>query len=159
VMIAMALACNPGLILADEPTTALDVTIQAQILTLLRTLQAEHGSAVMLITHDLGVVAENCDHVGVMYAGRMVEMCPVAELFKAPLHPYTQGLMACVPRLDDPNDRELATIPGVVPGLLDLPQGCAFCTRCPKAFDRCFKESPTCLFPHQEHMVRCWLYE
>ena len=159
VMIAMALSCSPSLVLADEPTTALDVTIQAQILKLLRTLQAEEKSAVMLITHDLGVVAENCDHVGVMYAGRMVEMCTVTELFASPLHPYTQGLMACVPRLDESGDHELATIPGVVPGLLDLPQGCAFNTRCPRAFARCFKEAPGRLMPHQGHMVRCWLYD
>ena len=159
VMIAIALACNPGLILADEPTTALDVTIQAQILTLLRTLQKEHGTAIIFITHDLGVVAENCDQVGVMYAGRMVELCSVVELFAAPLHPYTRGLMACVPRLDDTDDRELFTIPGVVPGLLDLPVGCAFCTRCSRAFDRCFQQAPERLFPHAGHMVRCWLYE
>jgi peptide/nickel transport system ATP-binding protein/oligopeptide transport system ATP-binding protein len=158
VMIAMALACNPSLILADEPTTALDVTIQAQILKLLRSLRSEHGSAVILITHDLGVVAENCDHVAIMYAGAMMEVCTVSELFADPLHPYTKGLMACVPRIDDLNGRELATIPGVVPGLLDLPSGCPFSNRCDRAFDRCFVERPERFFPKEGHMVRCWLY-
>jgi peptide/nickel transport system ATP-binding protein/oligopeptide transport system ATP-binding protein len=158
VMIAMALACNPSLILADEPTTALDVTIQAQILKLLRSLRSEHGSAVILITHDLGVVAENCDHVAIMYAGAMMEVCTVSELFADPLHPYTKGLMACVPRIDDLNGRELATIPGVVPGLLDLPSGCPFSNRCDRAFDRCFAERPKRFFPKDGHMVRCWLY-
>lgn len=158
VMIAMALACNPSLILADEPTTALDVTIQAQILKLLRSLRSEHGSAVILITHDLGVVAENCDHVAIMYAGAMMEVCTVSELFADPLHPYTKGLMACVPRIDDLNGRELATIPGVVPGLLDLPSGCPFSNRCDRAFDRCFVERPERFSPKEGHMVRCWLY-
>ncbi len=158
VMIAMALACRPALILADEPTTALDVTIQAQILGLLRSLREEYGTSVLLITHDLGVVAENCDHVAVMYAGSMMEMCSVAELFAHPLHPYTKGLMACVPGLDASDDGQLATIPGVVPDLLDLPAGCPFSNRCPKAFERCFSGCPAPSFPQKGHMVRCWLY-
>jgi oligopeptide/dipeptide ABC transporter ATP-binding protein len=158
VMIAMALACSPSLILADEPTTALDVTIQAQILKLIRVLRTEHDTAVILITHDLGVVAENCDHVAVMYAGAMMEECAVSRLFADPLHPYTRGLMACVPKIDDPDGHELATIPGVVPGILDLPKGCPFSNRCDRAFDRCFVERPGRFFPEKGHMVRCWLY-
>ncbi|WP_462324026.1 ABC transporter ATP-binding protein [Desulfoplanes sp.] len=158
VMIAMALACDPALILADEPTTALDVTIQAQILKLIRSLRSEQGTSLVLITHDLGVVAENCDHVAVMYAGALMEMCTVRELFAEPLHPYTQGLMACVPRIDDADGRALATIPGVVPNLLDLPKGCPFSNRCDRAFDRCSVERPGRLFPREGHMVRCWLY-
>ncbi|GAU07914.1 ABC transporter ATP-binding protein [Desulfoplanes formicivorans] len=159
VMIAMALACNPSLLVADEPTTALDVTIQAQILKLIRSLRSEYGTSVILITHDLGVVAENCDHVAVMYAGIMMEMCTVGDLFADPLHPYTKGLMACVPRIDDTSGRKLATIPGVVPGLLDLPAGCPFSNRCNRVFDRCLAERPPRLFPLRGHMVRCWLYD
>jgi oligopeptide/dipeptide ABC transporter ATP-binding protein len=159
VMIAMALACNPSLLVADEPTTALDVTIQAQILKLIRSLRSEYGTSVILITHDLGVVAENCDHVAVMYAGVLMETCAVKDLFADPLHPYTKGLLACVPRIDDASGRKLATIPGVVPGLLDLPGGCPFSNRCNRAFDRCFSQRPPRLFPLKGHMVRCWLYD
>lgn len=126
VMIAMALSCNPRVLIADEPSTALDVTVQAQILELLKRLQRETGMAVILITHDLGVVAETCDDVAVMYAGRIAERGPVGDIFARPLHPYTQGLMACLPKLDHPPKTPLPVIPGMVPGLRDLPVGCRF---------------------------------
>ncbi len=131
VMIAMALSCSPRVLIADEPSTALDVTVQAQILDLLRRLQNETGMAVILITHDLGVVAETCDDVAVMYAGRIAERGPVESIFKRPLHPYTQGLMNCLPKLDHPPKTPLPVIPGSVPGLIDLPAGCRFASRCP----------------------------
>ena len=159
VMIAMALACNPKLLIADEPTTALDVTIQAQILDLMRGLKQRIGSAIMLITHDLGVVAETAERVVVMYAGRKVEEAPVAALFANPLHPYTQGLLGAVPRLGSslsgaPRDR-LAEIPGQVPGLIgDLP-GCLFAGRCPRATELCRREAPAIL-PHAPgHFAAC----
>lgn len=131
VMIAMALSCNPRVLIADEPSTALDVTVQAQILDLLKRLQNETGMAVILITHDLGVVAETCDDVAVMYAGRIAERGPVESIFNRPLHPYTQGLMNCLPKLDHPPKTPLQVIPGSVPGLGDLPAGCRFASRCP----------------------------
>jgi len=161
VMIAMALACRPRLIIADEPTTALDVTIQAQILDLLQTLQDTRHTAILLITHDLGVVAEVADHVLVMYTGRVVEEAPVADLFKSPLHPYAQGLMKSIPGLaKTKGTRRLETIPGVVPSLLALPPGCKFNTRCPHAFDKCLADpEPPLLIPEDGHPVRCWLYE
>ena len=132
VMIAMALACNPALIIADEPTTALDVTIQAQILDLMNNLKARHGTSILLITHDLGVVAEMAQSVAVMYAGHIVEYAPVETLFSDPMHPYTLGLMASIPSFDDPIplDRMLKTISGIVPSLIDLPPGCKFAGRC-----------------------------
>jgi oligopeptide/dipeptide ABC transporter ATP-binding protein len=133
VMIAMALSCNPKVLIADEPTTALDVTVQAQILDLIRRLQKQTGMAVLLITHDLGVVAETCDEVAVMYAGRLVERAPVHELFAHPLHPYTRGLLDCLPKLDQVPKTPLPVITGRVPGLRDLPSGCRFAPRCPKA--------------------------
>ncbi|MEP4078933.1 ABC transporter ATP-binding protein [Haloferula sp.] len=129
VVIAMALACRPDLLIADEPTTALDVTVQAQILDLLKQLQAEMGMSVILITHDLGVIAENCDEVAVMYAGRVVERAPVKMLFENPLHAYTRGLMASIPRLETPSKSVLPTIPGMVASLVDLVPGCRFCQR------------------------------
>ncbi|MGB6220915.1 ABC transporter ATP-binding protein [Haloferula sp.] len=129
VVIAMALACRPDLVIADEPTTALDVTVQAQILDLLKKLQAEMGMAVILITHDLGVIAENCDEVAVMYAGRIVERAPVKKLFANPLHAYTRGLLASIPRLETPTKSVLPTIPGMVASLVDLVPGCRFCQR------------------------------
>ncbi len=156
VMIAMALANDPDLIFADEPTTALDVTIQAQILDLMRRLQAEKGSGIVLITHDLGVVAETAQRVAVMYAGQVVEEAPVAELFGAPAHPYTQGLLASVPRLGV--KRVLAPIPGMVPGIFDLPSGCRFRPRCAKAFARC-EEAPPLFAAAPGHSSRCWLCE
>jgi len=146
VMIAMALACNPELIIADEPTTALDVTIQAQILDLLKRLQAERGMAVMLITHDLGVVAESCDAVVVMYAGRVVEQAPVRALFRQPAHPYTAGLLRSIPSFHDVQGgaagARLKTIPGMVPSLRKLPVGCRFRDRCERALEVCAKVDP-----------------
>ncbi|SNR81095.1 peptide/nickel transport system ATP-binding protein [Humidesulfovibrio mexicanus] len=156
VMIAMALVNDPELLFADEPTTALDVTIQAQILDLMRRLQAEKGSGVMLITHDLGVVAETAHRVAVMYAGQVVEEAPAADLFAHPAHPYTQGLMASVPRLGV--RRTLAPIPGMVPGIFDLPAGCRFRPRCAHAHARCQEIPP--LFPTGTgSAARCWLCE
>ena len=159
VMVAMAIACNPGLIIADEPTTALDVTIQAQILALLDDLREKQGMSILLITHDLGVIAEMAEQVLVMYTGRVVEHGSVRELFENPLHPYTQGLMRSMPSRVIGNGRErLKPIPGVVPSLLALPPGCKFNTRCPWSFDRCFREEPGLLTPAGGHPVRCWLY-
>jgi oligopeptide/dipeptide ABC transporter ATP-binding protein len=160
VMIAMALSCNPHLLIADEPTTALDVTIQAQILELLNQLKAELGMAVMLITHDLGVVADTAARVAVMYAGRVVEEAPVLELFTNPLHPYTQGLLNSIPRIEKSERRpRLQAIPGMVPDLLDLPRGCKFQARCSKVFEACRGEEPP-LKPvgPANHPVRCCLY-
>jgi peptide/nickel transport system ATP-binding protein len=161
-MIAMALACNPKLLIADEPTTALDVTIQAQILDIILELQHQLGTAVILITHDLGVVAETAQRVIVMYAGRKVEEARVDELFARPLHPYTHGLMASIPRLSlmrgesGRSDHRLAEIPGMVPALTDLPTGCVFAPRCAFAEDRCRKQYP----PYEEkrpgHWAACW---
>ena len=159
VMIAMAIACNPRLIIADEPTTALDVTIQAQILSLLNDLRETHGMAILLISHDLGVIAEMAEQVLVMYAGRIVEQTGVKELFENPLHPYTQGLMRSVPgRMTGNGRNRLEPIPGVVPSLVALPLGCKFNTRCPWSFDRCFREEPELTAPAGGHPVRCWLY-
>ncbi len=142
IMIAMALLCGPELIIADEPTTALDVTIQAQILDLIRRAKDELGTAVILITHDLGVVAGLADRVGVMYAGRLVELGDVRQIFNAPQHPYTKGLLACTPRLDDVATAALATIPGQPPNLQRLPSGCAYHPRCLSVMDRCRGEAP-----------------
>jgi oligopeptide/dipeptide ABC transporter ATP-binding protein len=135
VMIAMALSCHPKVLIADEPTTALDVTVQAQILDLLKRLQRETGMAVILITHDLGVIAEVCDEVAVMYASRIAERGPVHEIFAKPLHPYTQGLIRCLPKLDHPPKTDLPVIPGMVPSLRDMPTGCRFASRCPNPHD------------------------
>jgi oligopeptide/dipeptide ABC transporter ATP-binding protein len=154
-MIAMALSNNPRLLIADEPTTALDVTIQAQILELMRTLQQESGTAVLLITHDLGVVAEVADDVVVMYAGRIVEQAPVHALFNEPQHPYTVGLLGSMPRLDGEQTR-LAAIEGQVPGLLDRPQGCSFAARCPFAIARCTEEQPPLREIGSQHWSACW---
>jgi oligopeptide/dipeptide ABC transporter ATP-binding protein len=142
VMIAMGLSCNPDVLIADEPTTALDVTIQAQILELIGNLQREFDSAVLLITHDLGVVAEVANRVAVMYAGRIVEYAEVGELFREPQHPYTWGLLGSISRLDRPRQRRLAAISGQPPSLISLPAGCSFRPRCPHAFDRCRAERP-----------------
>ncbi|HEX7438477.1 MAG TPA: ABC transporter ATP-binding protein [Caldimonas sp.] len=154
-MIAMALACAPRLLIADEPTTALDVTIQAQILELMRTLQQETGTAVILITHDLGVVAEVADEVVVMYAGRVVERAPVAVLFEAPQHPYTVGLLGSIPRLDADQER-LASIDGQVPSPLNPPQGCSFAPRCPFADAHCHAVAPVLLEVGAGHVAACW---
>jgi oligopeptide/dipeptide ABC transporter ATP-binding protein len=158
VMIAMALACRPRLLLADEPTTALDVTIQAQILDLIRDLQEQTGAAVILITHDLGVVAEMADRVLVMYAGRKVEEAVVGELFDAPLHPYTRGLMAAMPHLGGVSvgRRRLAEIPGVVPALSAMPPGCPFAARCQRASSRCHHAMPPLEALRPDHLVACW---
>jgi len=158
VMIAMALACSPRLIIADEPTTALDVTIQAQILELMDTLRRKTGTAILLITHDLAVVAETAEHVVVMYAGRIVEEADARALFNPPLHPYPQGLMRSIPGVVKSDRTRLEAIPGVVPNLLLLPRGCKFSDRCTRAFDRCFEAEPG-LIETDGHTVRCWLYE
>ncbi len=153
VMIAMALACRPSVLIADEPTTALDVTIQAQILELLKRLQSELGMAVILITHDLGVVAETADHVAVMYAGRVVEYCDVRAAFRRPLHPYTAGLQASLPKLGAVQDR-LRVIPGSVPNPANFPIGCRFHPRCPVAQNRCLTD-PDLVAVEHGHLSRC----
>lgn len=162
VMIAMALACVPELLLADEPTTALDVTIQAQILDLMRNLRSKMETSIILITHDLGVVAEMCDRVTVMYAGRVVEEAPVEELFEAPKHPYTAALIGSTPVLGQA-EKELTTIPGSVPNLIDLPPGCKFAPRCQARIENeleiCTQEEPVLQMVNAQHQVRCWLYE
>jgi peptide/nickel transport system ATP-binding protein len=157
VMIAIALAAEPEILIADEPTTALDVTVQAQILELLDRLQQRHGMAMLLITHDLGIVAGRADRVAVMYAGQIVEEAPTAELFARPSHPYTQGLFASIPRLTGPVGR-LTPIAGTVPPPSAWPAGCRFRPRCPKAFAKSEREPP--LLPvGPDHMMRCWLAE
>jgi peptide/nickel transport system ATP-binding protein len=155
VMIAMALSCKPKLLIADEPTTALDVTIQAQILDLMRTLRAETGTAIILITHDLGVVAELADDVAVMYAGRIVERASVAALFAEPQHPYTVGLLGSIPRLDVEQER-LAAIEGQVPNPLAPVAGCRFHPRCPFAIERCRRDDPPLLDLGNGHQSACW---
>jgi len=154
VMIAIALSCNPRLLLADEPTTALDVTIQAQILELLRSLQERFGMAVILITHDLGVIAEFVDRVIVMYAGRVVESAGVHAIFEQPLHPYTEGLLGSIPSLDDERER-LQAIPGVVPSPFELPPGCRYAPRCPYAREACAAEDPPLLALRPDHRAAC----
>lgn len=162
VMIAMALALNPQLLIADEPTTALDVTIQAQILDLLRDLRTRINTAIILITHDLGVVAELADRVAVMYAGRIVEQADVISLFKNPVHPYTQGLIASIPILGKVKD-VLDVIPGIVPNLINLPPGCRFAPRCRARTENhlsiCTEVEPQLLAVEAEHYSRCWLYQ
>ena len=156
VMIAMALSCDPKLLIADEPTTALDVTIQAQILDLMRKIQKEEGSSVIMITHDLGVVAEMCSRVIVMYAGKIVEEAPVDKLFKSPAHPYTQGLIASVPKLGS-GVKTLPSIPGSVPDLASMPKGCRFAPRCKYATDKCREQEPELIEVSAEQKCRCWL--
>ena len=158
VMIAMALSTNPELLIADEPTTALDVTIQAQILRLMRDLQAKLGSAILLITHDLGVVAEMCSSVAVMYAGRIVEQAQTEELFANPKHPYTQGLLASIPRLGKKQER-LHVITGSIPNPLAVPPGCAFRPRCPIKATRSDRDIPVLKAVGEEHLVACWQYQ
>jgi len=155
VVIALALAANPRLIIADEPTTALDVSIQAQIIALLKRLCRDHGTAVMLITHDMGVIAETADRVAVMYAGRIVEVGPVADVIHRPQHPYTRGLMGSIPSLVA-SCEELTQIDGAMPRLTAIPAGCAFHPRCPQAFDRCQRERPE-LMPAGSTQAACWL--
>ena len=155
VMIAMALSCNPKLLIADEPTTALDVTIQAQILELILKTREEVGSAIMLITHDLGVVAEMCERVVVMYAGKVVEVAYVDKLFNDPTHPYTRGLLNSIPRLDETHER-LNIIPGSIPNPMAFPDGCRFCSRCDVSMDRCNHEEPPLISLEPGRWVRCW---
>jgi oligopeptide/dipeptide ABC transporter ATP-binding protein len=157
VMISMALALHPELLIADEPTTALDVTIQAQILDLIRGLRSQMGTAVILITHDLGVVAETADRVAVMYAGQIVEQASVTELFEQPLHPYTLGLINSIPVLGEVRDR-LEVIDGVVPNLIDLPPGCRFAPRCRHSLSICLEKTPNLEPVQVDHAVRCWLF-
>ena len=161
IMISLALAVDPALLIADEPTTALDVTTQAQILDLLREVCARIDTAIILITHDLGVVAEIAQRVAVMYAGRIMEEAEVEKLFEQPLHPYTQGLMGSVPVLGKPR-KDLDVIPGSVPNMISLPQGCRFAPRCRARIEQnlqiCFEEEPQLQTIHEEHKVRCWLY-
>jgi peptide/nickel transport system ATP-binding protein len=157
VMIAMAMSCDPQLLIADEPTTALDVTIQAQILDLMRELREQHGASIMLITHDLGVVAEMCDRVVVMYAGQVVEQADVYTLFENPSHPYTQGLMKSIPKVDADQDR-LDSIPGNVPLPGSVKQGCRFASRCPYVEEKCLAESPPLFELKDGQFSRCWLY-
>jgi peptide/nickel transport system ATP-binding protein len=157
VMIAMALSCNPKLLIADEPTTSLDVTIQAQILDLIGNLKEEFDSAIMLITHNVAVVAEFCDYVAVMYAGKIVEYSTTRNIFKKPKHPYTEALLGSLPRVDSTLD-ELTTIPGTVPSLIDVPPGCIFNPRCSKVMPKCIKEKPKYLETEPDHFVSCHLY-
>lgn len=156
VVIALALAAEPKLIVADEPTTALDVSIQAQIIGLLKRVCREHGAAVMLVTHDMGVIAETCDRVAVMYAGRIAEIGPVQQVIHAPAHPYTVGLMGSIPSMDDSHER-LLQIDGAMPRLNAIPSGCAFHPRCPRVFDRCRVERPD-LMPAGQTRAACWLH-
>jgi oligopeptide/dipeptide ABC transporter ATP-binding protein len=158
VMIAMELSCRPSLLIADEPTTALDVTIQAQILRLLREMRKELRTSILLITHDLGVVAELCDHVAVMYAGSIVEQSTVDQVFAEPKHPYTRGLWGAIPPADEEKGT-LSVIPGSVPDLSQLPKGCKFHPRCSFRFDPCDKINPPFIEAAPGHFVSCWLFE
>lgn len=156
-MIAMAIACGPKLLIADEPTTALDVSIQAQILKIMRNIIKEVGSSIILITHDLGVIAEMADRVAVMYAGQIVEQCDVFTLFREPKHPYTRGLLKSTPNLQQIQET-LDTIEGTVPNPLNMPQGCRFHPRCPEATEKCRSDSPSFIHINSQHQVRCFLY-
>jgi peptide/nickel transport system ATP-binding protein len=159
VMIAMALSCRPKLMIADEPTTALDVTIQAQILNLMEKLKEETGASIILITHNLGIVAQMAQKVIVMYAGRIFEYALVKDLFKKHYHPYTESLLKAIPKYDSSGVRKrLHVIPGMVPSLLNLPKGCKLSNRCNRAFGRCFEEEPGLFEPEPGHVARCWLY-
>ncbi len=159
VMIAMAISCSPSIVIADEPTTALDVTVQAQVLDLLKQLMEKIGMSMILITHDLGVIAEAANDVAVMYAGRIVEYASTEGLFAAPTHPYTEGLLNSIPRFNKKKRERLKAIPGVVPRLLDLPEGCKFYGRCGIAIDRCEKEEPLLKETAKGHLARCWVRE
>ncbi len=158
VVIALALCAEPKLVIADEPTTALDVSIQAQVIALLKRLCRDHGTAVMLITHDMGVIAETADRVAVMYAGRIAEIGPVREVVKRPRHPYTEGLMGSIPPLSR-RVRRLAQIEGAMPRLTDIPSGCAFHPRCPRAFDRCRRDRPDLMATDGPNRAACWLHD
>jgi peptide/nickel transport system ATP-binding protein len=158
VMIAMALACKPKLLIADEPTTALDVTIQAQILRLMNDLKREHGTSILFITHDLGVINQMADDVAVMYCGQIVEMSPVRNIFAGSdfMHPYTEGLLRSVPRLDAKSDERLESIPGSVPHPLKLPKGCKFAPRCKYCTERCLEEEPQLVPVNETQQIRCF---
>lgn len=158
VMIGMAMVCKPKVMIADEPTTALDVTIEAQILRLMKRLRDEQGTSIIMITHNMGVVAEVCDYVYVMYAGKVMEQAEVFELFEKTSHPYTKGLLRSIPKLDGKEER-LYTIEGVVPNLLHLPKGCSFCGRCEEAMDCCFESRPEMYEIRKGHQVRCFKYK
>ena len=158
VMIAMALACEPKLLIADEPTTALDVTIQEQILHLIRELNEKLGMSVLFITHDMGAVSQLCHSVRVMYLGQVVEEASTEELFENPRHPYTKGLLACIPHLGVARGEHLSTIPGSVPSLSKIPEGCHFCTRCSDADEKCMKTQPPLFEVSKGHLVKCWKY-
>ena len=158
IMIAIALLCEPEILIADEPTTALDVTIQAQILQLLKELQQETGMAIIFITHDLGVIAEVCDRVLVMYAGRIIEQADINTLFDRPLHPYTRGLLNAIPRLEKPAKQILSTIPGMVPSLFEFTRGCRFQNRCEYVEVECKQNTPPLEGENDEHQVRCFRY-
>ncbi|WP_343216806.1 ABC transporter ATP-binding protein [Crassaminicella profunda] len=155
VMIAMAMACRPKLLIADEPTTALDVTVQAQILDLMKKLKTENHTAIMMVTHDLGVVAETCERVVVMYCGRVVEYGDVYEIFEKPMHPYTRGLLNSIPKLRQKVDR-LDSIPGTVPNPKNMPKGCKFAPRCAEAMDICFEKEPPLFYIDEGHKSKCW---
>ena len=155
VVIAIALACNPDILIADEPTTALDVTIQAQVLSLMKKLKKERGTSMIMITHDLGVVAEVCDKVAIMYAGEIVEYGTLDQVYRRPAHPYTKGLFASIPDLHKHVHR-LTPIKGLMPDPSNLPEGCAFCPRCPAAMDKCSKEAPQYVEVEPGHMVKCF---
>lgn len=156
ICIAMGMICNPDLLIADEPTTALDVTVEAQILELMKCLQRESGMSILIITHNLGVVADICDEVNVMYAGQIVEHATKEEIFNHPLHPYTTGLMDAIPRVNGDMEHDLHTIPGTVPALGHFPAGCRFCTRCPFADERCRTQAPALEDAGDGHLVRCF---
>jgi peptide/nickel transport system ATP-binding protein/oligopeptide transport system ATP-binding protein len=160
-MIAMALACNPEILIADEPTTALDVTVQAQILDLMMQLRQDYGAAIIMITHDLGVIAETASRVVVMYAGKVAEEASTAAIFEDPKHPYTRGLLRSIPKLGERSrgrEARLSEIPGTVPGLFDLPSGCPFHPRCPEVMAICPEQMPGLFNLGGGHLVRCWLY-
>ncbi len=157
-MIAMALSCNPKILIADEPTTALDVTIQAQILDLMLNMKEEFSASIVLITHDLGVIAEMAQRVVVMYAGKVMEQADVYEIFENPLNPYTQGLLNSLPKMDIAHKQKLNTIPGIVPGLYDLPKGCKFSPRCSQVMEVCKLSEPDLVEAKDKHWSRCWLH-
>ena len=159
VMIAIGMICNPNILIADEPTTALDVTIQAQILALIKKMQEDHGTSVILITHNMGIVAEICDEVAVMYMGRVVEFGSLLQIFENPQHPYTKALLKSVPVLGMGKDAELESIEGTTPDASKVFKGCEFAPRCPFAFERCAQEHPPVCVMQHGHEVRCWLYE
>jgi oligopeptide/dipeptide ABC transporter ATP-binding protein len=157
-MIAMALSCHPSLLIADEPTTAIDVTIQAQVLDLMNDLRKKFRTSILFITHDLGVIAKMADHVVVMYLGKIVESAPVRDIFKDPKHPYTHGLMNSIPSLKMSRKKRLVSIKGIVPDLLEAPQGCGFEPRCPSAMEKCKAHIPPLKEVTQNHLAACWLY-